>query len=95
MADLPTEETKAAKSAHAEREERILAFWKEKDIFNKSLISSGTWAAQQENQWASAFGDLFSVPPMGVYDDVAQSGLKVAGAIAVALFVLNFLCLGI
>ncbi len=26
---------------------------------------------------------------MGVYDDVAQSGLKVAGAIAVALFVLR------
>jgi len=59
------------------------------NIFNKSLVSSGTWAAQQENQWASAFGDLFSVPPMGIYDDVAQSGLKVAGAIAVALFILR------
>ena len=58
------------------------------NIFNKSLVSSGTWAAQQENQWASAFGEV-STPPTGAYDDVAQSGLKVAGAMAVALFVLR------
>jgi isoleucyl-tRNA synthetase len=30
-------ETKIAKSKHAEREERILAFWKEKGIFEKTL----------------------------------------------------------
>ncbi len=36
------EENKPLKSPHAIREERILAFWKEKDIFNKSLNKAST-----------------------------------------------------
>ena len=59
------------------------------DVFNKSLVSSGTWAVQQETQWTTAFGDLFSVPPTGVYDQVASGGLKVAAGLAVALFILR------
>ena len=31
------EQSKRVKSTHAEREEKILAFWKEKEIFEKSL----------------------------------------------------------
>jgi len=34
------EEKKPLKSPHAEREERILAFWNDKDIFNKSLAKA-------------------------------------------------------
>ena len=59
------------------------------DVFNKSLVSSGTWAVQQETQWTTAFGDLFSAPPTGVYDQVASGGLKVAAGLAVALFILR------
>ena len=57
------------------------------DVFNKSLVSSGTWAVQQETQWTTAFGDLFSAPPTGVYDQVASGGLRVAAGLAVALFI--------
>ena len=35
-----TDDSKAKKSAHAEREEKILAFWKEKGVFEKSLKES-------------------------------------------------------
>ena len=59
------------------------------DVFNKSLVSSGTWAVQQETQWTTAFGDLFSAPPTGVYDQVASGGLRVAAGLAVALFTLR------
>ena len=59
------------------------------DVFNKSLVSSGTWAVQQETQWTTAFGDLFSAPPTGVYDQVASGGLRVAAGLAVALFILR------
>src|SRR5271157_1043683 len=59
------------------------------DVFNKSLVPSGTWAVQQETQWTTAFGDLFSAPPTGVYDQVASGGLRVAAGLAVALFILR------
>src|SRR5271157_894942 len=59
------------------------------DIFNKSLVSSGEWAVQQETQWTIAFGDIFSAPPTGAYTDVASGGLKVAAGLAVALFILR------
>ena len=59
------------------------------DIFNKSLVSSGEWAVQQETQWTIAFGDIFSAPPTGAYNDVASGGLKVAAGLAVALFILR------
>ena len=37
---VPSDAPKVPKSPHAEREERILAFWKDKSIFEKSLTKN-------------------------------------------------------